>query len=165
MTAYEVADRREEKLRMMSPTLGRVVTELHGPMIKRTYLLLNQHGKLPPAPEILRGKTMKIGYQSPASRAQTGVKAMSMGRFIQEITPLAQINPEILDVVDLDTTVQEIALARGTPRKIIRTPEQIAEIRAARQQQQAMQQMAEIAEPATKAIKNLAEANAAGGML
>jgi len=162
MTAYEVADRREEKLRLLAPMLGRLVSELHGPMIKRTYALLNDHGRIPLAPQQLQGKRVKIGYTSPASRAQTGVKALQMSRFIQELIPLVQLAPDILDVVDIDRYAQELALARGTPRIILRSPEAVTAIRQSRQQQQQMAQMAQVAEPVTKSIKNLADARDKG---
>lgn len=165
MTAYEVADRREEKLRMISPMLGRLSTELHGPMIARTYRLLLDHDKLPQSPAILNGKKLKVGYLSPASRAQTGTKAIAMGRYITELTPVAQVDPTVLDVIDMDKYATELALARGTPRTILRSPEEIAQIRQARAQQQQMAAMAAAAEPVSKAMKNLADASQAGGIV
>lgn len=165
MTAYEVADRREEKLRMIAPMLGRLATELHSPMIARTYGMLNSSGRLPAAPPQLQGKTLKVGYMSPASRAQTGVKAISIGRYITEITPLAQIDPSVMDAIDLDKVAQELALARGTPRSIMRSQEEIEEIRAERAKNQQLQAMAASAEPVSKAIKNLSDAQASGGIL
>ena len=57
MTAYEVADRREEQLRMMAPMLGRIQTELLGPLVQRTYQILDSAKKIPPAPpRIVTGK-------------------------------------------------------------------------------------------------------------
>jgi len=165
MTAYEVADRREEKLRMMAPMLGRLASELLGPMIQRSYYLLNNHGRIPLAPATIQGKRLKVGYMSPASRAQTGVKAMAMGRFISELIPLLQINPGIMDAVDFDKYVQALAIARGTPRIILRGADEIAELRDVRNKQQAVQQLTQIAEPASKAVKNLADAQKSGGML
>jgi hypothetical protein len=163
MTAYEVADRREEKLRLMAPMLGRLVSELHGPMIQRSYMLLNQHRRIPPAPASLSGKFMKVEYMSAASRAQTGVKAVSMGRYIQELLPAAQVNPEVMDVVNWDKYARELAKARGTPVIILRSDQEIQDLRQARGQQQAAQQIAQVAEPASKAVKNLADAQSKGG--
>lgn len=163
MTAYEVADRREEKLRMMAPMLGRLASELLGPMIARSYFLLSEHARIPLAPPTIQGRKLKVGYMSPASRAQTGVKAVAMGRFIQELIPMLQIDPGIMDAVDMDKYVQALAIARGTPRIILRSSDAIAQMRDQRQKQQAMQQLAQIAEPASKAVKNLADAQKSGG--
>lgn len=164
MTAYEVADRREEKLRLMAPMLSRLTSELHGPMIQRSFALLRAHGRIPPAPESMMGQFLKIGYQSPASRAQTGVKALSMGRYIQELLPVAQVSPEVLDIVDWDSYARELAKARGTPLSILRSDEEIQQIRQSRQAQQALAQAAAVAEPASKALKNISDAQAKGGL-
>lgn len=163
MTAYEVQDRRDEKLRMMAPLLGRQETELCGPMIARSYELLSEHNMIPPAPRSLRRRSLKVSYRSPAAKAQTGVKAMAMGRFVQELIPVAQIDPTVMDVIDTDVYAQELAVARGTPRTILRSPKAIQSIRDKRAQQQQVAQVAQLAEPASKAIKNLAEAGRAGG--
>lgn len=164
MTAYEVQDRREEKLRLMAPMLGRMVSELHGPMIARSYNLLLAHGKIPQAPPTMSGRTLKVGYRSPASRAQLGVKAFSMGRYLQEILPYAQVDPGIMDAVDMDIFAQQLAMARGTPRIILRSQEDIDQVRSQRQQTQAASQAAQIALPASQSVKNLADAASKGGL-
>jgi len=167
MTATEVIDRRDEKLRLIAPMIARQHTELLGPIIGRSYELLQQLGEFPPPPPFLAGKKLKIIYTSPAALAQLSSKATSMMRYTQEILPLAQVTPEILDVVDFDKLAQELAKGRGVSAVLLRTVDEIAEIRGQRQQQQQMAQMAEIAEPATKAIKNIADAQATApaGML
>ena len=165
MTAYEVADRRDEKLRMIAPMLGRLVCELHGPLIQRTYSILNEQRMFPPAPVQMRGSLLKIGYQSPAARAQTGSKAVTMGRYLQQIIPLAQAHPEILDVIDWDGFAQETAIALGVPRKMLNTIHKIEEIRNQRAQQQQLSALAGMAEPVSKAMKNVADANQAGGLM
>jgi hypothetical protein len=165
MTAYEVQDRRDEKLRLLAPMLGRQETELLGPMIARSMELLSIAGRIPPAPDVLRDREMKSVYSSPAAQAQTGVKAATMGRFIEGIIPLAQVDGGILDIINMDNYVQEMAIARGISRKILRSQKEVDAIRQARAQQQQMQQVAQVAEPASKAIKNLADAQNQGGGL
>ncbi len=164
MTAYETQDRREEKLRLLAPVLGRLQQEMLHPMLARSYELLHEAGKIPLAPRILQKRALVPVYVSPASRAQTGSRATDMGRFVQELMPLAQIDPGVMDAIDLDKYASELALARGTPRNILRTPKEIQAIRAQKQQAQQMQQMAQTAEPASKAVKNLADAAKQGGM-
>lgn len=158
MTAFEVADRREEKLRLMNPMLARQEAELLGPLIRRSYQLLRQAGRFSAPPPELQGMKLVLIFVSAASRAQLSVRALSMSRYVQDILPFAQVNPAILDVIDLDKFAQEMAIARGTPTTILRTPEAIAAIRAKREQEEQMQAVAAGAEPVTAAIKNLAEA-------
>jgi hypothetical protein len=67
-----------------------------------------------------------------------------------------------MDCFDMDKVAEEVCRARGVTRRVLRSPEEIAQIRQQKQQMQAAQQIAQTAEPASNAIKNLAQANAAG---
>lgn len=157
-SAREVVDDRDEMLRQFAPILGRLAMELLGPTITRSYYLLNQHGKIPQAPESLSGARLSIGYTSPASRALLGASAMQIAAYLQDLIPLAQVDPSIMDAVDLDKVAEQLAIARGTPRTILRSPEERAKIREAKQQMQVATQAAQIAEPAAKAIKDISQA-------
>lgn len=162
MTAFEVADRRDEKLRMMAPMLGRQQTELLGPMIARTYGLLSRMGQIPPAPPALQKKNLKIIYISPAARAQHGVKGQRVSQFMQDMIPIAQLDQSVMDAVDMDKLTQIYAGIRGVPRVVLRSQKDIMAIRQQRQKVQAMQQAAAVAEPASNAVKNIAQARQAG---
>ncbi len=161
-TATEIMDDRDEMLQMMSPILGRLQSELLGPRLKRTYLLLQFHGKLPDAPPSLQGKRLDIQYVSPAAKAQIARKGLNLRRFTEEIVPLLQINPDIADALDMDQYVQEVAMYQDIPRSVLRTPEEIAAIRSQKQQMQQMAAMAEIAQPAAAAMKDVATAKEKG---
>jgi hypothetical protein len=158
MTAYEVADRRDEKLRLLAPMLARQQTELLGPTIQRTYRLLLAHGRVPPAPAMIQRRKLNVGYISPAARAQLGVKGQSMSQFMQDMIPLAQVDPNVMDTLDMDQMVKKYALIRGVPREIIRNSRDVAAIRERKQKLQEMQQFAQAAEPASNALKNVAQA-------
>lgn len=158
MTAYEVQDRRDEKLRLLAPIFGRLVSEMHGPMIARSYSLLSNHRQIPPAPPMIAKAKLKVGYLSPAAMAQSSSKATTISRFLNDLAPMAQINPDILDAVDLDKAAQVFAVARGVPGVILRSPEDLAQLRQSKQQQQQAAQAAQTAEPISKSVKNLAEA-------
>lgn len=157
MTAYEVQDRREEKLRLLAPMLGRQEAELLGPEITLSYLLMQRHGQLEPPPKEITGG-LKIEYTSPAARAQTGMRAFAMDRYIQRLIPSAQLNPAVLEIVDWDAYARELADAMGTTEKILFTPQAMQKRREAAAQQQQAATMMEAAEPASKAVKNLADA-------
>lgn len=158
MTAYETQDRREEKLRLISPMLGRQENELLGPKIELSFNLLNRAGKIPEPPPEIQGREMTIEYTSPASKAQTGVRAMAMDRYIQRILPMAQANPQILDRIDFDAWTKELAMAMGTPVTIVRDDNSLQEVRKGNAEAAQQQQMIDAAEPASKAVKNFAEA-------
>lgn len=162
-SATEITDDRDEMLRLFAPVFGRLVMELHGPMIARSYSLLDEKNKIPPAPQSLSSRKLKLGYMSPASRAQSGSRANQIARYFQDLVPLAQIDPSIMDAIDMDKAAAELALARGTPRSILRDPEEVKAMRENKAKMAAMQQATQIAEPASKAIKNLSDAGVGGG--
>lgn len=156
MTAYEVQDRREEKLRLLAPMLGRQESECLGPMLTLSYMLCARNGVLPSPPEIPGG--LKIEYTSPAARAQTGMRAFAMDRYIQRLIPAGQINPVVFKTVNWEAYSRELAEAMGTDPAILYTPEEVAANDQAQAAQQQQQMVMENAEPASKAIKNLSDA-------
>jgi hypothetical protein len=159
-TAFEVSDERDEKLRMMSPMLGRLQVELYGPLIKRTYRLLGDNGVFPDAPPQIAeaGVSLDIYYTSPAARAQKSSKALSVRKFIEELGLLAQLNPDAIDILDVDETALAMAQWGDISTRATRTPEQIMEVRSARAANQARQQQAENAPLEADAVKKMAEA-------
>ena len=159
MTAYEVADRRNEKLSLISPMLGRIQTEQLGIIIRRTYNLCVRMGRIPPAPESLGNRKVKVEYISPAARAQMASKATEMSRFITEVIPLAQVQPNIMDVINFDMFLKKLAQNRGTTRSILRSEEELQTMRSDREKMQQAAQMAEIAKPMSEALKNTATAS------
>ena len=162
MTATEVMDRREEKLRFIAPVLGRQQSEFLGPMVKRTLNLLLKHNRLPEVPEQVKKNSLKVGYISSAAKAQLGSRANDIVRYIQDLVPMAQIDPTVFDSVKLDQVATELGIARSVPRSIIRAGEELDQYRQAREQSKQMQQAADIAKPMSEAAKNVATAQSQG---
>lgn len=161
-TATEVHDDRNEMLRQMGSILGRIMTEFTSPLIIRTFNLLNAAGRFRPAPASMHGRKLKIFYVSPAAKAQEGSKAVNIQAFTQDITVMAQAAPEVMDAIDTDVYAQEMAKYRDVSRKIIRSPEAIATLRANRAKQQQMAQMAATGRDTAAAIKDLSIAQQNG---
>jgi hypothetical protein len=155
-TAFEVADERDEKLRMMSPMLGRLQVELYGPLITRTYNLMAEQGKFP-EPDVELG-TLEIKYTSPAAKAQFSVKGQNARRYIEELGLLAQLDENVTDVIDADELAISMAQWADISTKATRTPEQIQELRQAKADTQARQMAVENAPLEASAIKDLAQA-------
>lgn len=88
MTATEVLQRTEERMRLLGPILGRMESELLGPIITRVYGLLARMGKLPEQPEVLDGEDWVVQYVSPIALAQRGQK---VERVVQALTIAGQV--------------------------------------------------------------------------
>lgn len=140
-TATEIVDDRNEMLRQLSPMLGRTQVELLSPIIGRTYNLKTERGHIPPAPGSMQGKNLSVTYVSPAARAQYGSKATAIQMFLQDIATITPFSPTAPDIIDPDALVQELSKLRDVTRKILRSPEAVAQIRAARAQQEQLATM------------------------
>jgi len=161
-TATEIMDDRDEMLQMMSPILGRLQSELLGPMLARSYNLLLEANLIPPAPVSLQRRDLRVVYVSPAAKAQVARKGVNIRRFMEELLPLAQVSPDVLDAIDTDKYAQEMAVIQDVSRTILRSPEDITAIRQQKAQAQQMQQLAQTAQPAAAALKDVATAREKG---
>jgi len=141
MTATEVLQRNEEKMRLLGPVLGRLQSELLQPLISRSFALLLRNGLLPAAPEQLQGQDIDIEYVSPLAKAQKLTDLQSMLRGFEVMMQVAEIAP-VMDYLDSDKLVQYLVEVTGIPARVIRSDEEVARIR--RQQQQAQAQQAQM---------------------
>ncbi len=143
MTATEVMQRTEEKLRLMGPLLGRIQTELLGPMIRRIYGLLFRAGKFPPLPEVLSDQPVKIVYTSPIARAQEQVEANGLMRALGILEPIFKYKPNAVDVLNEDETTRSIFEMFSVSSKFVNDQKRIDQIREARAEAERKKQEAE----------------------
>jgi len=164
-TTTEILDDRNEMLRQMAPMLGRLQTELLGPMLSRSLRLLAMMNRIPPMPPSLENRGISVEYVSPAARAQKMEKGVTIQGFIEAMTVLSQIDKNALDVLDVDQAAAEIAKLNDVPRKIIRSPEDIEKVRQLRKEEEDTERETMLAKEGAGAIKDLAAANQMGGVL
>ena len=144
MTATEVIQRNEEKMRLLGPVLGRLQSELLKPLIDRVFAILLRNNMLPQAPEFLSGRDVEIEYVSPLAKAQKSTELQSIMRAVEILGSLANVAP-VFDYVNFDNLVKHLADIVGVPQKILKSQSQVnAERQQAQQQQQEMQQMQQL---------------------
>jgi hypothetical protein len=160
MTATEVVQRNEEKMRLLGPVLGRLQSELLRPLIDRTFAILLRKNIFKPAPDFLSGQDLQIEYVSPLAKAQRSSELQSIMRAIEIFGSLANIAP-VFDHVNIDNLVKHLADIVGVPSKVLNSKAEVNAIRQEKQQQQEqamqMQQMQQIAQ-AGGAVAPLAKA-------
>ena len=98
MTATEVLQRTQERMRLLGPVIGRLESELLGPMIERVYGILSRMGELPEPPESLQGREYTVEYVSPISRAQRLNDADTLSQMFTYLGPYLE-NPETAQIV------------------------------------------------------------------
>jgi hypothetical protein len=140
MTATEVIERNEEKMALMSPILGRLMSEMLDPMIDRAFGIMFRGGYFPEPPPELMGQSLMVEYVSPLAIAQRQYEDRAIQRTVQRIAPMAQFQEQIMDNFDFDAIARMEAELMSFPQELLRTQEQVAEIRAARAEAKAAEQ-------------------------
>lgn len=137
MTATEYMGYEQERLRQMGPGLMRVMRMLSG-FTARRLGILGRAGQLPPPPPefVRRQAKLQVIYQSPLAKLQQVSTARATLQFANVAMQLGQVDPEALDVLDIDGTLSIVHDGFGAAPGAMRSPEDIEKRRAARAQQQ-----------------------------
>jgi hypothetical protein len=163
MTATEVIQRQEEKMRILGPVLGRLQSELLAPLITRVFNILLRNGLFMQSPDILQQQELKIEFVSPMALAQRGQELQSLMRGLEIFGSLAQTMP-VMDYIDENGLVKQIISILGLPAKVIKSDAEVEQIRSDRAEQEAQQmemqqqmaetQMAKNAAPMAKIVQD-----------
>jgi hypothetical protein len=161
-TAREVAELHEEKMLQLGPVFGQLKSELLKPLIERAVASLLRAGDLPPPPKELQGQDLNIEYQGMVEAAQKLLATSGIERLTAFVGGMVGVKPEVLDKLNTDQVVDEYASALGVKPELIRSDEEVADIRAARAQQQQAQEQQMQAAQAVQGAKTLSETDTGG---
>lgn len=164
ITAREVDERHEEKLLALGPVLERLNQDLLDPLIDNTFAIMLKQGLIPPPPEELQGENLKVEYISVMAQAQKLVGISGIERFSGFVSNLVGQTQDtsILDKVDMDQLVDEYGTAIGISPRIVRTDEQVDNIRQQKAQAAEAAAKAEAIPAMAKGAKDLAGADMSG---
>lgn len=161
-TATEIIERHEEKLQVLGPVVTKFHKEINDKAIDRTFNILLKRGMIPPPPEEIQGQNLKVDYISILAQAQ---QLVGMGG-IRELMGIAgnasALNPAVLDKIDFDQMIDESADMLGVPTKVVRSDDEVEEIRIAQAQQAQELQAQQNAMIAAEGAKNLSQADMSG---
>lgn len=160
-TAYEISERKEEKVAMLGPALESLTDELLDPVIEIVFAERAARGLQRPLPEALNGIELKVEYTSILAQAQKAVGIGSMERVMGIAGMAMQMtgDPATLDKINFDEIIETTIDFAGAPARIGNSDDEVMAKRQARAQQQQMQQMAAMA----PAIKQGADAMKSAG--
>jgi hypothetical protein len=150
MTATEATIRNQEKIKLIAPNVARLQSDLLGPAAERVLGILIEQGKIE-VPEKLKGQEIKVVYLSPMAQAQKANDAANIMQFLQDLSMIAQVNPNVLDIVDFDKMADELADIRGIPERLLKSDEEVEGARQAKEQAMQAQQMLSMAQQAGEA--------------
>lgn len=161
MTATEVAEKKEEKLVVLGPTLERLHDEVLSPLVEYTFDRMLTLGLLPPPPEEMQGQELNVEMLGLLAQAQRAVGVNGTNRYVAALGQIAQFKPDILDKFDSDQFADIYADQLGVDPRMIVGNEQVAVVRQQRAQAQAQQAQLMAAEQMAGAAKDLGSINTA----
>lgn len=163
MTATEAMMRAQEKGALLGPIMGRLQTELLGPIIQAELEIASSAGLLPDPPAAavaaLAGGQYEFTYDSPLSRMQKSEQLVGVDMLIQQAVALANIGQQgALDSIDGNAVMRVTQEIGGAPFSTVRTAEQVAAIAQQRAAQEQQAQQVEQGSQMAGAVKDLAQA-------
>jgi len=131
------------------------------------YSLLSQEFQLPLVQVLMKRMSQsneipKLPKDSVAPTIITGIEALGRGNdlqklreFVMEIGQLAQISPEVVQVLNPNDLITRVATSLGIDTEgLIKSEEQLAQEQEAAQQQMAQQQMMDMAQDVVQPVAN-----------
>lgn len=161
VTAREIDERREEKLLALGPVYEQLNQDQNDDLIDIVYALMEKQGEFEGAlkpPEELEGQDLKVEYVSIMAQAQKLIGVSSIERFSGFVANVAAYDPSVLDKINNDELVEVYGDALSINPKIIRSQDDVDQMRQHRAEAQQQAQKAEQAQQSAMAVKNLAQA-------
>jgi hypothetical protein len=143
MTATEVLQRTEEKMRLLGPMLGRQQSEFLRPLIDRVFNIMMRRGiiKKDEIPQVLRGRKIDVKYSSMIAKSQRLQDGQNIMRTLQAATPFINLDASVADNINGDAALRVLGEVYGLPQQILRNEDDVKHIRE--QRAQAQQKMIE----------------------
>lgn len=143
MTATEVVQRMNLIRQLLGPTYGRLQDEFLQPLVVRCFGIAYRAGALGVAPDSIAGRPFSVKYKNPLARAQQMDDVQAIERWVGDLEVMAQVDPSVVDVADLDEAGRVTGKGLGVPAQLIRTPDQVTEYRQRKQAAAQAQQQAQ----------------------
>lgn len=163
MTATEVERRVERQMQLLGPILARLEDEFLKPLVDRVFNIMIRRQIITTAeiPEVLQNRNIHPRFSSTIARAQKSSELLPFERTIQVMAPLVQADPTIMDNINGDEALQVVAKIQNLDQRLLRTRDEVAQIRQAKaqaaQQAAAAQQQAQDVDNASKLGQSVAQ--------
>jgi len=137
---------------LLGPMYGRLQTEYLKSILDRCFGLAIRSGALGQPPQELWGRNLSFKFVSPLARSQRMEEVYATEQYIMSMANVAGVDPTVLDNINFDAVATVTGSGRGVPQSIMRTADEVQQLRESRQkaqeeqaqaqQQQAMMEMA-----------------------
>ena len=147
MTAQEIIARQDTIRSLLGPLFGRLESEYLRPLLERVFGLMYRAGQFEEVPDSLLQIEFKPTFTGPHARAQKMERANVIMNYVQQLSNLAQIDPSVLDTIDMTKVAMRYGYLTGVEEDLLRTKQEIDDIRRKRAEAQQAQQQALAAMP------------------
>lgn len=158
ITATEIQAKQQEKMVLIGPVVERLQKELLEPLIARTFGLMREWGALPEPPEGIGDTALDVSFESVLAQAQKMTATSAIEQGLAFTVQAAQVNQEILDILNFDTIGKTYLDRIGMPEACIRDAQ---DIEAMRQQRAMAKAQAEQQAQAAQAMQQVTDMSAA----
>ena len=165
VTAEEIRALQNEKLQEIGPVVDRLNQDLLDPLVEITFEIMMKQGRIPPIPQVLAKRPLKIEYTSIIAQAQKALGAGSIEQFtgyVMKIQEMKPNDPSAVDKFNPDEAIEHYGDFLTIPPGIVRDDDSVKKLRAQRAQAQAKAQQLAQAEQASKTAQNLSGADTEG---
>jgi hypothetical protein len=104
------------------------------------------------------GGEYDIEYQSPLNQAQQAGAGAAILQTLNSMAPLAQIDPSVMLRFDVEKAAEFLARVNGVPEQIIRSDEEVTDLKEQQASAAQAQQLLAAAPVAAGAAKDMAQA-------
>jgi len=141
----------------LGPVLEQLNQDLLDPLIDVCFAMMFDEGMIAPPPDELSGMNLKVEYISIMAQAQKLVGLSGVERFANFAGNIAGVDQRVLDKINGDQLIDVYGDLTSIPPGIVRSDEDVAEIRKQRAEAQAAAQRAEQQQMEAQTAKTLSE--------
>lgn len=157
MTAYEVAQKIQEKLQVLGPVIESMLGDLKL-KLKRLYRIMQRKNMLPPPPDSMKGIPLDIEFVSILALAQKAAATGGIERIVALVGNMVAVYPGAASVLNFEETIREMNDLLGNPDKILHSAEEVQAAVQQQNQQAQAQAQAQQAESVAKTASTGADA-------
>ena len=158
MTVPEVMERVSEKMTTLGPAVGRFMNDVLQPLIEKVVLILWEENRLPKMPDVMMNDpSYEVKFVGRLVQSQRQSEVNNIVNALAIAGQVAQFNPEAIDKVNTDATIDEIFDISGVSTRILNTDDRVRQIREARSQAQAQEAQLMQAQAVAQTYKTAAE--------
>ncbi|UOF77192.1 head to tail connecting protein [Caudoviricetes sp.] len=160
----EIAERKGEKIVMLSPAIQKVQNEFLSPFIDRVFAIMYRRGLFPEPPDSLKnGADLKIEYVSDLSLAQNVKNTVPIEQLLAITGNMMSVAPEVQAKVDFYQAIDDYSQSIGVPPRIMIPTKKAIAINEQKAQQAQQQQMMEQMPAMAQSAKALSETPVGAG--